>query len=250
MTMKRNFTLIELLVVIAIIAILAAMLLPALQKARESGKRSTCANNMNQLGKAIILYGTDNKDFLPVFALQNHDYDPGGPWFGPRLGQYLGITKENSIFCGWRYDGTKISYAGSLNCPNASSDLLTTNGTQHVVILSYALSSSLTAPAGVAKLSRCLKPGRLSISVEGRYPRYNYNIDRVSSGSVGPMDFRHTKGLNALFVDGHVLYLPFQRVPHENWTGSSYATRHGGWKSTFYAPRPIPTATPQWVDTW
>ena len=32
--------------------------------------------------------------------------------------------------------------------------------------------------------------------------------------------------------------------------GSSYATRHGGWKSTFYAPRPIPTATPQWVDTW
>ena len=245
---KKMFTLIELLVVIAIIAILAAMLLPALQKARDNAKKSQCLNNMGQIGKAITFYTADNKDFLPVFALKNHDYDPGGPWFGPRLGQYLGVTAENSVYCGWRFNGTEQIYAGKLNCPGASSAMMSTNGQNHIVILSYALSNQLTAPASVTHLSRCLKPGRLSISVESRYARYWYYVNRVSSASCGSMDFRHSGGLNVLFVDGHTAYLPFNRVPREGY--DTLPTLHGGWKSTFYAPRPNPNATPQWVDTW
>src|SRR5262252_10868182 len=89
---KAGFTLIELLVVIAIIAILAALLLPALNKAKESGTGATCVNNERQMALAFLMYSEDNDNTIigtlkmpvPPLGAGTFKLDGGGfwPWTG------------------------------------------------------------------------------------------------------------------------------------------------------------------------
>ena len=87
---RRAFTLVELLVVIAIIGTLIALLLPAVQAAREAARRAQCTNNLKQLGLALHVYHDSMKRFPPGFMVITHEGSVGGGWaWGVFLMPYL-----------------------------------------------------------------------------------------------------------------------------------------------------------------
>jgi len=98
---KEHFTLIELLVVIAIIAILAAMLLPALQSARERAKSSSCVSNLKQMSSICFIYMDDNRSFWPA-TRRTYQND------------YIGALVKSKLLSEDANDSQKATYA---SCP-------------------------------------------------------------------------------------------------------------------------------------
>ncbi|MCX7706079.1 MAG: prepilin-type N-terminal cleavage/methylation domain-containing protein [bacterium] len=207
MMKKHGFTLIELLVVIAIIAILAAMLLPVLSKARENARRSVCVSNMKQLGTILSMYSQDFDGYYPHWTSQNI-------LRALAILQTEGYVKNVEIFIcpsAKRRDHIAKNLRISQTCPGTCP-----GGVQNHC--SYAFISQ-----GANNLVASDPAYKNWALVTDETDKWYYNIERRSSiwlakqdTTASPYNPRITAanlnhgwhGLNVLFIDGSAEWIP------------------------------------------
>lgn len=204
---RKTFTLIELLVVIAIIAILAALLLPALGRARSSARSAACVSNLRQSAIAFNAYFSDNKEYAPFYG--NYYADPASgattsaPAWYASLWDYLGAKQTVSD------DNRKIK---SLRCPGE--DVKYT-----AITLSYTYNGNMGGITGTdytrngktLRLSMLKKPSLTMMLVDsnakagfGQYIQFR-NESAPLNGTLRVGYYRHGGMFaNVSFIPGHV----------------------------------------------
>jgi prepilin-type N-terminal cleavage/methylation domain-containing protein len=220
----RAFTLIELLVVIAIVALLAALLLPALSRARDTSRQSACLNNLNQVGLACALYRGDNFDYnCPHRSCPDTPADPYGLTAGVPSGSAPNTpppTGPREIW--WApYDPTQVPDGafGAGYKPGLLFDYLTQTNIFHCPVepkwqCSYGMNYSDGSPAGRRDSVVSQPAERLVVWDHRRSP--GCSDSRIPAPPRPPwMPFtdtshyppRHLDRLSGLFHDGHAVSL-------------------------------------------
>ncbi len=187
----RAFTLIELLVVIAIIAILAALLLPALSKAKEKANAIVCLNNLKQWGLAAQLYATDNGDYLPPDGTPNPGESSTNTGWYIQLPQVLSLPRYHDM--PWRTNATASVGRSVWICPS-NPRRSNTNNLFHYCLNEYINDTGVdNHPVKISSLRQ--------------HSALVYLFDSKNLPAVGTPNYVHTNlhsgGAQFTFLDGH-----------------------------------------------
>ncbi len=230
--MRKKFTLIELLVVIAIIAVLASMLLPALNKARAKAQSIKCTSNLRTIGMAFFLYLDENDDY--VFTYWDNGADKWslsvtGCWYmRGKNGNYYGpLARMINFREPYTLGEIKSTGRSSMACPSYSLTSGIVSGDAHGYLGNNRMVTS-------GKQSRMFKQPSATCAF-GEFasplPKGGYNLGPRAKH---PPHLRHEGSANFTMADGHVINRKRDRVtgpgfPIEEDTDLSYRYNHRFW---------------------
>ena len=218
--MRKRFTLIELLVVIAIIAILAAILLPALNSARARGRQASCVSNLKTWGNLISLYADAYDQFMPAYQLANRALTSTTDWSDASSVLVALLIPNGPDSAKWKQG---LYFNG---CPERSTTIYnqkTSNGgatwendgTNVERFRSYAINTTSMgvgyAKSGkawnrFAKAGTINNPSKYAAFADGRYT--NISSGNYHRNSNWRLHTRHNDSANITHMDGHVASYP------------------------------------------